>query len=376
MSQNRIRIGEGIYKRFDTKNVLTYYITYMDNYGKLKWEKIGKKNDGITPQFCKQLRSKRINQKLLGEDVSKQRRKEIILFDDIAHMHFDMVKTMNKDKNGPIRRYENHIKRYIGNKNVNEITKWDIEQILKIMISGGLMPATVDRVRQTMSVIFNLGIYHEKCKNNPASIARNDHVSIMRRNKKSINNTRERYLSKNEVKELLERLRLRNEDVHLMALLALTTGARANEILSIQFKHINYSSKYITLEETKNGSSRNVKMTPRVYELIKHKKQRGANHYLFKTICDTKFTKIPHSYMIVVNELFNSGLESKDTKNRVVFHTLRHTFASWLALDGIPIYTIQKLMGHRDINMTMRYAKLSHDAGIDAVMDLERKIYE
>ena len=57
-----------------------------------------------------------------------------------------------------------------------------------------------------------------------------------------------------------------------------------------------------------------------------------------------------------------------------MFHTLRHTFASWLALDGVPIYTIQKLMGHRDINMTMRYAKLSQDAGIDAVKDIERSL--
>ena len=57
-----------------------------------------------------------------------------------------------------------------------------------------------------------------------------------------------------------------------------------------------------------------------------------------------------------------------------MFHTLRHTFASWLALDGVPIFTIQKLMGHKDINMTMRYAKLSPDAGVEAVMNIERSL--
>ena len=72
-----------------------------------------------------------------------------------------------------------------------------------------------------------------------------------------------------------------------------------------------------------------------------------------------------------VDRLFNTELESKDSKNRVVFHTLRHTFASWLAMDGMPIYTIQRLMGHKDISQTLRYAKLSPDIAVEAVLRLE-----
>jgi len=54
-------------------------------------------------------------------------------------------------------------------------------------------------------------------------------------------------------------------------------------------------------------------------------------------------------------------LDTKDSKNKVVIHTLRHTFTSHLAINGTPIFTIQKLMNHRDINMTLRYAKFSSD---------------
>jgi len=54
----------------------------------------------------------------------------------------------------------------------------------------------------------------------------------------------------------------------------------------------------------------------------------------------------------------------------VVIHTLRHTFASQLAINGTPIFTIQKLMNHSNINMTLRYAKLSPDSGRDFVNDL------
>lgn len=80
----------------------------------------------------------------------------------------------------------------------------------------------------------------------------------------------------------------------------------------------------------------------------------------------------------IFNKLFNKKLIDKEKendknynaelrRNKVVIHTLRHTFASQLAIDGTPIYTIQKLMNHSDIKMTERYAKLSKDSGRDFV---------
>ena len=374
MSNKRIRIAEGVYKRIDSKGVLTYYISYVNNIRKLQWERVGKKDDGITPQFCKQLRSKRVNQRMHGEDISSQRAKEVILFDDLAQDHFEIAKASYKDPLGPVKRYEYHIKPYIGHKNINDITKFDIENIVKIMLSKDLKPATIDRTRQTISAIFNLGIYHEKCKENPASISRSDKVSIMRRNKKNINNGRERYLTKIEAETLLLELRKRSEDAYFMALIGLTTGARSGEILSIKFKDIDYYSGFITLNETKNGYSRKIKITPKVEALLRSREQEKPNNYLFQTRSNSKLSKIPLTYTTVVNNLFNKDLDINDSKNRVVFHTLRHTFASWLALNDVPIFTIQKLMGHRDINMTMRYAKLSPEAGIDAVMNIERSL--
>ena len=52
------------------------------------------------------------------------------------------------------------------------------------------------------------------------------------------------------------------------------------------------------------------------------------------------------------------------------FHDLRHTFASWLAINGTPIYTIKELMGHRTLAMTERYSHLIPDAKREAVKGL------
>ena len=73
----------------------------------------------------------------------------------------------------------------------------------------------------------------------------------------------------------------------------------------------------------------------------------------------------------ILNDLFNIGINLEDRKNKVVIHTLRHTFASHLAINGTPIFTIQKLMNHKDIKMTLRYAKLSPDSGREAVEALK-----
>ena len=87
------------------------------------------------------------------------------------------------------------------------------------------------------------------------------------------------------------------------------------------------------------------------------------NDKIFKTTQELKARTI-------LNDLFNIGIDLEDRKNKVVIHTLRHTFASHLAINGTPIFTIQKLMNHKDIKMTLRYAKLSPDSGREAILNL------
>ena len=57
----------------------------------------------------------------------------------------------------------------------------------------------------------------------------------------------------------------------------------------------------------------------------------------------------------------DSGLNDgiSDRRHKVVFHTLRHTFASWLIQDGYPIALVSQMLGHSSIQVTMRYAHLA-----------------
>ncbi len=373
-TRKRTRVATGVYTRTDSKGHVIFDINYRDEFGKNKFLKVGRKSDGITLAYCKQYRSKIINKKYLGEDVSNIRKKSSILFDEIAEDYFEYVKYAGfKEPQSFVNRYRDHIKHSLGHLPIESITKNDINNLIMLLKDKNLAPATIDRIRQQVSATFNVAIGKEKCKNNPASVSRVDSSSLMRLNKRSINNARERYLSKDEANLLLDELKLRRFDVYFMALLALTTGARAGEILSIQYKDIDMENRYINLPETKNGSSRKIKITNKVYDILTQIEFETPNKYLFAGSKHQHLKAIPNIYSIIVGELFNSDLDARDAKHRVCFHTLRHTFASWLAINGTPIFTIQKLMGHKDINMTLRYAKLSPDAGVEAVNNLEDK---
>jgi site-specific recombinase XerD len=63
-----------------------------------------------------------------------------------------------------------------------------------------------------------------------------------------------------------------------------------------------------------------------------------------------------------------------DRRQKVLFHTLRHTFASWLVQQGEDLYMVQKLMGHASLVMTERYSHLAPDTLRTAVKNFEKNI--
>jgi site-specific recombinase XerD len=83
--------------------------------------------------------------------------------------------------------------------------------------------------------------------------------------------------------------------------------------------------------------------------------------------------RISKTFNRVVTGL-NLNKDITDRRQRLVFHSLRHTYASWLVEDGVSLYTVQKLLGHTQIKQTERYSHLSPENFRGAVKVLETAI--
>ena len=100
---------------------------------------------------------------------------------------------------------------------------------------------------------------------------------------------------------------------------------------------------------------------------------KNNQDYIFVSAKGEKIKEVSNQFQRIVDSIgLNKGIT--DTRNKVVFHTLRHTFASWLAMAGVDIYTIKELMGHSDIKMTQRYMHLAPNKFTSAVAVLDAEL--
>lgn len=172
-----------------------------------------------------------------------------------------------------------------------------------------------------------------------------------------IDNKRIRFLTHEEAQKLLANLFVRSEQLHNMSLLSLHTGMRAGEIFNLRWGDVDIEQGIIHIKDAKGGSG-TAFMTDEVVATFKRMKHGRPNQRIFKGRNGKKIVEISNSFQRAVDNL---GLNDDitDRRRKVSFHTLRHTFASWLVQGGEDLYTVQKLMRHGSIQMTERYAHLS-----------------
>ncbi len=375
MSRVKSKKYAGVYLNKLENGDISYSIIYKDNIGKTCRVTIGKKSNGITEIYAYNKRNEIINQMRLGEqpDVVKRKKKYILLFDEMAQMYFDDKALHNKNNEHEKRRYNNHIKAIFGKKDISSITLDDLvkfQQEKSKQLSSRkrpLSPKTVNNIIALFSAIFNYTIKKKNLKiSNPVS----------QLEKFKLDNERERYLSKKEISLLMKHVK-NNELLYLFCLLSLSTGARLESVMLIKKQDINLKQGTIILKDTKikdlKKSTYRGYITKELHTVLEQKLPHMQNQDHLVSLDNGKQMKnaqLRERLVPILDKLYNKNLASYDSKNRVVVHTFRHTFASHLAINKTPIYTIMKLLNHQDIKSTLRYAKLAEDSGQDMVMQL------
>ena len=252
----------------------------------------------------------------------------------------------------------------LGGMPLQDIKTPQVEQLMDKIKEAGRAPRTQEHIKAILSGILSEAINRELIAGpNPCR-----RVRLVKED-----NKRNRFLSPEEATKLLKALKKRSLQVHDEALLALFCGLRAKEIFSLTWAEVDFENKMIFVKDSKNKKlNRHAYMTAEVEAMLKRRSADG-NSLVFPKQDGGRQISVSPIFREVVNDLgWNENIS--DRRLKLVFHSLRHTFASWLVMEGTPLFTVSKLLGHGDIGMTMRYAHLAPDHLRQAAGCLEGKL--
>lgn len=346
---------ESIERKWRERPDRIYWVNFKDSKtGKLHWERCGWASEGWTPEAAQKKRHELLEKERVGKYKTKKERKVAqIKLGELMEKHYLPWSRENKRRfYGDFNLYKNWIKSRFAEKSLGDISPLDLERLKKDMRQEGKSEATVRHALCLVRQAFNKGVLWGLWKGeNPCK-----GVSFP-----NPNNARQRFLSPEEAEKLLEALKIRSPKVAQIAALSLYGGLRLQEVLNISWSNVDLANGIIYAQDTKNNSSRPIFIMDPIRKVLEELPQGSPDQLLFVTTQGRPVQWLSKTFRAVVDNLkLNEGIE--DARERVCFHTLRHTFASWAVMNGIPLYQVGKAIGHKSIVMTQRYAHLAPDS--------------
>ena len=302
--------------------------------------------------------------KVLAETVLMKRKVEIaegkfldkkkegkIKFEDMAEMYLNLHAKPNKKSWHSDVDHIKVLKKFFSGKRLSTITTMDIEKF-KIERSKNVSPASVNRALACLKCMFNKTIGWGKTDENPAS-----KVKLFKENNKRI-----RYLEQEEMIKLLANCK---GNLKTLVILALNTGMRKGEMLGLKWNDIDFKHNIIFLLNTKNNEKREIPMNEHTRNALIGVRKHPKSQFIFYNRNGNPLGDIKKSFF--------TACKKSDILN-FRFHDLRHTFASHLVMNGVDLNTVRELLGHKSLQMTLRYSHLSQNHKKKAVDLLGSKI--
>jgi integrase len=247
------------------------------------------------------------------------------------------------------------IKAYFGNRKLSAITSGHIEDYrIKRRAEpdardkkSNLSLGTIDREVTVIRAILGKAVKWGRLGKNPA-----DRVEDY-----DEDNSRERFLSREEVRKLLwATKRVRSTLLRPAVYLALETGMRKAELLSLRWQDVNFEASKILAQDTKSGEPRHVPMSRRARWLLN---KLAARNPLSVWVFESRNRKKERAHATDTKSAWRSALLKAGIED-FRFHDLRHTFASNFAMKGGNLYALSMILGHSSPKMTLdRYTHLS-----------------
>lgn len=279
-------------------------------------------------------------------DVRKDQR---IKFEDFAQEYLE-VHAKNKRSYRSDKINIKTLNKHFAGKYLHEVTPYMVERF-KGERAKEVSGATVNRNLACLKCMFNKAISWGKFSGkNPVK-----DIKFFKEQ------PRLRFLEKEDIDKLLLNC---SEHLKPIVILALHTGMRKGEILNLKWHDIDFNRGIIYLYQTKSGE-RQIRMNDEVKTTLIRIPKHPESFYIF---CN----KDGRPYGDIKKSFFTASKKAGIINFR--FHDLRHTFASHLVMSGVDLNTVRELLGHKTLDMTLRYSHLSPDHQKRAVDLLSQRI--
>lgn len=336
----------GIYKRGKT-----FWITYMGVDGKQQWESTRSKLKADA-DYLLACRKKEVAEGITP--VTSNRKKYSTTFSQLADKYLEFCKSQKdyKSKAGRVRT----LQRTFGEMRLVDISLEDMETYQSARrteakqpkkeggeSSGIVSAATVNRELAVLKNMFSKAEQWELIPESSLKIARK--VKLTKENNKRL-----RFLSVTEMTALVDSC---SRGLREIVVFALNTGCRRGEILSLKWDHVDLKHGFIRIADSKNGESRDIPINTALADMFKGMVRRLDSPYVFTNPdTGTRYQDLKRSFATACRKAAIMDFH---------FHDLRHTFASHLVMSGVDLTTVSRLLGHKSLAMTLRYAHLAPD---------------
>ncbi len=252
----------------------------------------------------------------------------------------------------------------LGSTGLKDVSQIQLERVKRNMAKAGKAPRSIvyalALIRQIFNTAIRLGYFGGQ---NPVKTVK----------KPRFDNRRQRFLAVEEADLLLKELRKRSIQIHNITLISLHCGLRAGEIFDLRWGHLNFDQDFIRVVDTKTHRNRQVYMTDHVKKMLLAYTPGQPDERVFTTFDGKRIDQVSKSFRESVNALgLNDGIS--DRRDKITFHSCRHSYASWSVMAGVSLYELQRLLGHQSFDMVQRYAHLAPDHIITARDKLEQSL--
>ncbi len=335
------KFPRGVFEK--TRGSKDYWIRFAGPNGNTIRQHVGR-SLSAAKELVEQRRTEVRLGKFNPETVGRNRRPKMTVAKMFSHYLPLRVNVRNK---GEDQRYADFWTNLFGTIPLDELSPADLDEWKADRLQQ-VKPSTVNRALEYLKAFYALAVRDGHADKNPVQ-----RVQLVREN-----NERHRYLLESEERALKNALCEQNFD---LVLFAIHSGLRQSEQFSARWEHVDQANKTLKIPLSKHGKHRFAQLNETCLEVLDRQRQRiaklglGYSDWVFPGQRKLTVHRDAHNFC---REYFSPALAKAKIQD-FTWHDLRHTFGSRLAQRGVPLYTIESLMGHSSQEMTKRYAHLA-----------------